>query len=373
MRHPLWLVNAILLIALVATIFFVIFSSQKIPQPVSLSVAVPSLKEEKDNQTVNLEEVYENDLFNTYIKIDQQLPIKEEIVAPFPQPPTLGQNTVPDEPKQPFLAPLDITLKGILYVDDNSHDKALIMDNKTNTEQAYKIGDKIEDAQLVRVFSNRIILIRSNGQQETLYINATDIEKDPAFIEAHHEWNHIVKKVSTHEFNLDHKAFRLVCKNLARFIDMLDITTVYKEGKSIGCRVGTLASDSLGAALGLESFDIITSINNFPTTSTDERYAAYQDIIEKKYEDTINLKILRGEQEQTITYTLYDLSNPLDESIEVLKQESSLAGIHIGPSEEEVKAEQIDILKEQYKFAPTHQELKIKEKMNMLSTSERHD
>lgn len=371
MRHPLWLVNGILLVLLSAAFVFVVLSGQRVPQKISLTSSSASVAQKKISRSVDLEQIYENDLFDTYTK-NFPAPIEQNYTQAMPQPPTHKEVSVPEEPKQPFLAPIDITLKGILYVDDNSNDCAIIADNKTHLETSYKVGEKIEDAQLARIFSNRIILIRSNGQQETLYVNDADIEKDPAFIEAEHQWSHIIKRVTDEKYLLDHEAFGSICKNLARFIDMFDLTTVYKDNKSIGCKVGKISSNSLGQAMGIESYDIITKINELSVDTTDKRYDLYQQLLMKNYGDEIILKIMQDNEEKVLTYTLYDLSNPLDESLEVLQKTDSLSGIHTGPSTEEVEQEHLEMLKGAYKFAPTQQELKIKEKMNMLSESTTH-
>ena len=42
-----------------------------------------------------------------------------------------------------------------------------------------KTGDVIEDAQLMRIFSNKVVLVRSNGQQEVLYLREKDAKTDP--------------------------------------------------------------------------------------------------------------------------------------------------------------------------------------------------
>lgn len=371
MRHPLWLVNATLLVVLSAAFVFVFLSNQRVPQTVPLMVNNAPSIQQKTSHTIDLEQIYENDLFNTYTKIFPA-PVEQNYTHPMPQPPTHSQVSVPEEAKQPFLPPLEVTLKGILYVDDDSNNCALIADNKTQVETSYKIGEKVEDAQLIRIFANRVILIRSNGQQETLYVNESDIEKDPVFIEHEHQWSHIIKNINENKYFLDHQAFGGICKNLARFIDMFDLTTVYKDSKSIGCKVGKISSHSLGAAMGIESYDVITSINNLSTKTTDERYAIYQELLTKNYGDEIIVNITHNNQEKIITYILHDLKDPTDESLEVLQKADSLSGIHIGPSAEEIEAEHLEILKGQYKFAPTQQELKIKEKMNMLKESTTH-
>jgi len=365
MKHPIWLVNALLLVVFLATLGFVFFSGEKLPKRIKLKPEVPRVVVAKKPHTVNIEQIYENDLFNTYHKVIAA-PTQPNYTKPMPKPPLPMTVHVAEEPKQPFLPPLDITLKGIMSIDDNSTNRAIISDNKTSTEKNYRAGDTVEDAQLIRIFYNRIVLIRSNGQQETLYINEKDVETDPAYLESQDNWTHIVKKIGTDHFLLDPETFVQLSRNLAQFIDMLDLTTVYKEGESIGCRVGKITHNSLGAAMGLEPFDIITKINNMPATSTDERFAIYKDLVTKDFGDEIIVTTKQNDKELTISYKLHDLKDPLDESLAEIKKQETLPGIHKGPTEEDLEEEKINLLREKYKFAPTRQEIKVREKMSML-------
>jgi len=369
MKHPIWLVNATLLVIFLTASGFVFFSGEKLPKRIKLKPESVSVVTAKSTPAVNIEQIYENDLFNTYHKTFPA-PTQPDYAKPMPKPPTPMTVNVEEEPKQPFLPPLDITLKGIMSIDDNSNNQAIVSDNKTNTEKNYRTGDTIEDAQLIRIFYNRIVLIRSNGQQEVLYINEKDVETDPAYLETQESWAHIVKKIGTNHYLLDPESFVELSHNLAQFIDMLDLTTVYKEGQSIGCRVGKITHNSLGAAMGLEPFDIITKINAMPVTSTDERYTVYKDLIKKDFGDEIQVTILQDEKETVLTYTLHDLKDPLDESLAEVRKLEALPGIHQGPSEEDLEEEKINLLREKYKFAPTRQEIKIREKMSMLKENQ---
>jgi len=97
-------------------------------------------------------------------------------------------------PKPKFLDPLDITLKGIIVlVHNDSKNRAIIADNKTNKELTYKVGSAIEDAQLIRILSNKVIFLRSNGQQEVLYLREKDAELDPVYTIIDN-WDGIIQK-----------------------------------------------------------------------------------------------------------------------------------------------------------------------------------
>lgn len=371
MRHPLWLVDSSLLVLFLAALGFTFFSQQKLPARIKLDRKISGTFMPEKTSSISLNEIYENDLFNTYHKEAPPAPVQPDYTHPMPKPPTQTPVTIPAEPKQPFLAPLDIELKGVITLDDDSGNIAMINDPKTKKQKNYLPGDTIEDAQIVRIFSNRVIFVRSNGQQETLYLNEQDIKEDPAFSEEQAHWLHVVKKIDDDHYLLDPETFMQVSHTLAQFIDMLDLTTVYKEGKSIGCRVGTVAHNSLGVAMGLEQYDVITHIDGIPTTTTQERFDAYQKVIQKTFDQSVSVKIMRNNQDMVLSYKLYDLKDPLDESLHDLEKENALPEIHTGPTANEVEKERINLLRAKYKFAPTAQEIKIQQKMAMLKEGKR--
>ena len=128
--------------------------------------------------------------------IRKELPhIKQlESTIPFPEPPAQQKIVIPAIIEPEFLDPLQVTLKGIIVVSSNdSKNRAMIQDNKTMQEGTYKVGDLIQDAQLIRIFKNKIIFLRLNGQQEVLYLREQDAKVDPAY-SLSHEWDTVVKK-----------------------------------------------------------------------------------------------------------------------------------------------------------------------------------
>lgn len=370
MRHPLWLVDTTFLALFLIIGLFAFFSVQKLPKRIKLDISTASDSFSKTPKTIDTAQIYENDLFNTYHKVIPE-PTQPNYTTTMPTPPTQTTVQVPAEPQQPFLPPLEVKLKGIITVDDESNNIAIIADSKTSEQKNYHPGDTVEDARLIRILHNRIIFIRSNGQQETLYLNVKDLENDPAFVEERAHWIHVVKQINDSYYLLDPETFVQIARNIAQFIDMLDLTTVYQKGKSIGCRVGAIPHDSLGSAMGLEPYDIITNIDEVATTNTEQRYKAYTNLTKKSFGDTIKVVITRDNQEMKVSYKLHDLKDPLDETLEELQKADTLAGIRSGPTAEEIEEERIELLKQKYKFAPTVQDMKINQKMSMLKKGKR--
>lgn len=358
MKHPIWILNSTLALLLIFASGFIILAWQKAPAREDIEPNTVALPLKGEVVKVNIHNIYENDLFGTY---KQELPtLLPGQVAPMPPPPTAKSISIPPLPVTQFLDPLNITLKGIIILlDDDSNNRAIISDNTTSKEVTYQVGQAIQDAQIIRVLSNKVIVLRSNGQQEVLYLREKDAKMDPAYT-AQSDWHDVIKKISDTQFEINAQEFVARVKNLAQFIEMLDLITVYKQGKSIGCTIGSSASSTLGTELGLKHNDTITSINGTAATTTAERFKIYKDIIAMQTNNTINVTLLRHQQEITLQYTIKDFKDAAAQTnkpaIIVSKDLSA----------DQLREKQTQSLRQQQRLAPTLQEIRAKERANML-------
>lgn len=349
MKHPFWIIN-LGLFSLVLTIFaFIYVSSIKISQPKAEELEAEDVAPFKEQKVaINIKKIYEDDLFGTYVK---EIPRAQHVETsiPFPAPPAQQKITIPAIIEPEFLDPLQVTLKGIIVVSSNdSKNRAMIQDNRTTQEGTYKVGDLIQDAQLIRIFKNKIILLRLNGQQEVLYLREQDAKTDPVYNIAH-EWDTVVKKTGATTYLINPKSFTEQIRTLTECIDLLNATTAYRQGKSIGLRIGNLSKSPFGTLIGLQNGDIVLSINNIPTQTTEERLAIYKNVASLKIGNTITVKLDRKNREMTIVYTLEDFATK-EESMNVEEEKQETAFL---------SHKKNDIIKQQhYAFAPTLDKMK---------------
>ncbi len=341
MKHPFWIVNSILLFLVIIALAFMFMSRVEIPEREDIKPRKYSAIAAEHSVQINISKIYENDLFGTY---QRELPQPDLIdIPPLPTPPEPTQATIPPTPKPQFLDPLDINLKGITILgSDPSKTRAIIADNKTQREVNYKVGDNIEDGQLIRIFSNKVVILRANGQQEVLYLREQDAKKDPLY-SLIDEWNKVVT-VDGSKYILNIKEFAARVKSLAQLIDLVDLTTAYKNGQNAGCRIGQLPEKSFGTYIGLQSGDIITKINDIETTSLDNRLKIYKKIVGMRNGDTIQITLLRKKQELTLTIVLKDPSEiQEEETIEESAQPAVITPKIPEPKEDEIAAVKTNI------------------------------
>lgn len=302
MRNPLWILNLGIAFLLILTLGIIYFMQRQLPTRKSLTPASVVLSPKKGISSIDLSRIYENDLFKTYQRPIRKAEAEGAVDLTFPLPPPIKPAPRLQPPRVQFLDPLKINLKGIISVGDENDNRVIIEDEKTKKEELYAVGDTIEDSEILRIDSNKVIFIRSNGQEEIVFLSAQDAAADPLF--SHDEpWNTVVQKVSNTAFTIDSIMLKTRITNPAELMDMLDLTIAIKNDKPIGCRVGIMAQDSIGHALGFVYGDVITSVNGLPVSITKERAAVYQSL-KKALPAKVRVKILRHDQELEFLYVL---------------------------------------------------------------------
>lgn len=355
MNHPIWIINISLLALVLCASLFVPFSRVRIPRATSIETELSPRSKTKQEFDINIKKIYENDLFGTYRK---ETPVYQEPVYQLELPPAPPAQVpvVPQKPAPTFVEPLDITLKGIVIVADNDEkNRIIINDNKTGRERTFKVGESIDDAQLIRIFNNKIILLRANGQQEVVYLRHQDATKDPAYALLS-GWQEVIQPTGPQTFTVNKTLFASRVQTLAQFIDLLNLSTAYKNGNSVGCRIGEIKNESLGFSLGFQTGDIITRINNIDATTTEERLRIYRELLELGTSEPIVVEFMRRGMPGTYTYTLIQ-----EEPTEEPAQPTNTV---LSPQALQKKKE--DILKQKHRFAPSLNDLRAHERQQIL-------
>jgi general secretion pathway protein C len=360
MKQPVWIINSALLFLCILGMFMMYINRPEHLERQEIVPEVPIRSKPRVTTKIDISSIYDNDLFNTY-----QPPLPEPVLkdytknipaAPMPQPLYMPQEGPPH-----FLEPLPIRVTGIIIVGDQQKDTAMITNIKTQEEIRYRVGDKVQDAQLIQILPNRIILIRSNGQQEILYLRREDALKAE---QEDKPWGSLIERLNNSTFRVDPDEFADKAKNLGNVIDLLDLTTAYKSGNSIGCRIGISGSDSLAFALGFNVGDIIQEINNMPTNSIQDRLAIYDYITSRKSGDSITIDFLRLGKKMKHIIILGELESKKNA---ILRPGMVIAE----KTDQEIEEEKIKLLEQKHHFAPTINQIREQERKTLLQQRKR--
>ena len=364
MRQLLWAINSLLLLVFLIAqlVFFLLYTP--IPRRVSLEPDKISVPDKKLGLVVSIQKIYEaNDLFGTYVPpVVVQPKVAENIIPKMPEAPAPIPFKMPVESEKVFIAPLAVTLKGIMYNYGNPEKSIAIIQFQDSKEEInYHVGQLIIDAQILKMYPNRVILIRSNGQQETLYLKENEAAKDMN-LETLKNVSDITIPLYNGVYHIPVEIFKQNIRTLAQFIDILDLTTVYQKGKSIGCRVGKSGKDTLASKLGLIKDDIIQQINGIPVTDMASRVLIYDHILQKKIGDEINVKFDRSGREMNLKYILSE------SNMNALKTQAKAITLKAATPQEvfDIEEQRKKMLEQRIKFAPSVQQIQMDERTKIL-------
>ncbi len=358
MRSPLWILNSIFLILVLTIVGYIMYSWRavtEVPPRVPLKTGAPSEPTRREGvKPKDIQFIYsEGDLFSTYQPVI--IPPKPlETLPVLPPPPPNKPVVSQPKPTIQFLDPLPIKITGIIASTNEAKSQVTIVNTNTKKTESYRVGDKIFDAYVVRIFPKKVMLIRSNGQQETLYMYPADAQADIKALQES-SWADVIQKQSDTSYLVNPKAFISRIGNLAQLIEMLDLTSAFRRGESIGCRVGKMDTKSIGYALGFLPGDIVTNINSIIPSTTTNRIKIYNALSELDLGAQVKVQILRKGRTITHEYTLFAVGQPTE-----TPQASTLTA-----DAEEVKAKYYKNLQEKYKHTADIQQLKRHEKFAM--------
>ncbi len=307
---PLWFLNLTLMVLNIVLIIFLGVSYNEIK--------INSLFNSKNNEKIelikseipNLGDITERDVFNTVDPVKKQKKIYVyqpnkivNIIYPPACPPAL-----PVQPQVVFeremLPPLQITLRGTIINDNPVKNKVFIENMRTKEEKDYSIGDIVEDAQIVFISKDKVIFVRSNGQEESIYLNKLFKIEEEA--NSNISWDKIIT-TNDNIKNIDLNLFGYKIKSFGVFIEELGLATYFEDGVAVGCKIKNARNNSLGQALGFIENDIIISINNLPVNTTEARAACIDFIVKnvKNEEFTINVLFERNNEIYNALFKFY--------------------------------------------------------------------
>ena len=238
-------------------------------------------------------------------RVNQQ----EELVRQLPNWHLFGEAAQEAEPvKQavPVDAP-DTRLKLILHGTFSSADpelaRAIIADERGN-EEMYAKGDILPgDAELSEIQSDKVILLRG-GRYETLRLPREETAGGGTIISVATESTYAPETVD----NGTSERLQSLRQTLSRNPNSLFglVRTIPKkddQGKMIGYTLQPGREPELFEQMGLKSGDIVTRINDISLNNLASGMQALKSV---QSGDTVSMTVLRGDQQQTLTFRMPD-------------------------------------------------------------------
>jgi type II secretion system protein C len=305
MKQQLWIVDFSLLIFLFVVVVVSRFFAVYAPHFKHMKkVENSSIGQKTDNNKGSVhgwEYIFKNDIFDTFQPKPKVMPKKKSFVQPMPTPVAPSIAPPPDIPKQEFVEPLKVLLKGIIVGSDQSRNVVMIED-EVKKEGLYHLGEKIKDAQIIRITRDNVVFLRANGQQESFYLRKDDLDNA---LQSDDEWKYVVKKIDEKTYHVD--SYNLVKKirTLGEFLDHIGVIgTAYENGSPVGIRIGITETEEIGTFLGLLQGDIVVSVDGISLAEMNNRFKIFEKISLLKEGASVKVMIKRGVKSVENNYIL---------------------------------------------------------------------
>jgi type II secretory pathway component PulC len=313
MKSPLWIITSTFAIILMVLFAFILYSMKSFfvaPRGDLIKVnTIPEIGKKEETLPRDLSVIYEeHDLFGTYRPAVVSIKPVDSLPA-IPTPPRRIPLTAKISQPIQFVKPLPLRISGIIGSNNEIKSQVSFVNTNTGNTESFKVGDKVLDAYILRILPKKVIVVRSNGQQETIYVYAQEAKSDTKKM-LDTSWSEVIQEQSEGTYLINPTAFSSHVHSLANLIEMLDLTTVSRSGKSLGVRIGNMKKTSIGFAAGFEPGDIITKILSRAPVSSAERAAIFNEIASLELGAQIPIEFMRNNSLYKNIFILFNLADP---------------------------------------------------------------
>jgi len=210
---------------------------------------------------------------------------------------------------------LQLSLLGTIAGDSESA-RAIILDQRKRSQDIYRVGDSVQNAEIKQILRGKVIL-RRGGQDEVLTMAAEENDRAPSDAgttaplgrtppqigrvggPAPTELEGEAAESETIPIARDDLDSSL--NNLSDLMTQVRVRPYFRRGKPEGIIVSQIQADSVFAKLGLMNGDIIASVNGRQMSTPEEAYEFYNSL---KSGENVSIEITRRGQKKMLTYDI---------------------------------------------------------------------
>jgi general secretion pathway protein C len=221
---------------------------------------------------------------------------------------------------------LQLSLLGTI-AGDTENARAIILDERKRSQDLYRIGDSVQEAEIIQIFRGKIVL-RHNGKDEILSMaessdtsglennnipapsaRATSRSRrisrarartrslpEPGSIDAEAD---MPQEIEEEVIPIQQDELQSSINNLNELLTQVRVRPYFRQGKPEGLIVSQIQGDSIFAKLGLMNGDIIASVNGQQMSTPEEAFQLYNSL---KSGSPVSIEITRRGQKKMLTY-----------------------------------------------------------------------
>ncbi|MDP8219048.1 MAG: PDZ domain-containing protein [Candidatus Theseobacter exili] len=180
------------------------------------------------------------------------------------------------------------------------HSYAILEKNDGGKQMLVSETDKIDDLVIKLIKENTIVLVDIDGKETRLFSEGDKREKQSKEIIPGEV---AIKYPAKNRYILAREDVRRSLANLGNIFTKFRAVPHKEEGVVKGFRIIDVVPDSIVKRIGLQSGDLILSVNGRSVCDLQGLSGIYEDV---QKETSIELNIVRGTGEMTLTYELSD-------------------------------------------------------------------
>jgi len=199
------------------------------------------------------------------------------------------------------LTDLNVHLIGTIVAVPDRYSSALIAEEGKDVPKAYGIGDKLYDAEVIKIEEDQVQIRRGNGNVEVIALEDDQGSKHTVTRTASTSSDEEgIDQVGDNKFVLDRNLVDKYMTNLDALARMgRAIPHRGADGQIDGYRLSGIRRNSLGQKIGIKNGDIVHAVNGHPLTSMQGAMAAYQAL---QSDSSFSFEVTRRGQRMNLEY-----------------------------------------------------------------------
>jgi general secretion pathway protein C len=221
---------------------------------------------------------------------------------------------------------LQLALLGTIAGDSESA-RAIILDQKNKSQDMYRVGDSLQDAEIRQILRGKVIL--RHGEKDeilTMVENNDKVQPKTAAVERQNrrsgraargrsrrgpeeealreppeEVGEVAGEIVEEVIPITREELNGSINDLNQLMTQVRIRPYFRQGKPQGLIVSQIQTDSIFEKLGLMNGDIIASVNGEQMSSPEEAFQLYNSLNSGAQ---VSIEITRRGQKKTLTYDI---------------------------------------------------------------------
>lgn len=208
---------------------------------------------------------------------------------------------------------LQLSLQGTI-AGDSASARAIILDQRKRSQDIYRVGDSVQEAQIRQILRGKVILRHGDKDEILIMVEGKDKPQPAAKVNSRRRPGRQTRRpAQTAPLAESSGEIEEVTIPIAKDVlqdsmnDLNDLMTqvrvrpYFRRGKPEGLIVSQIKSGSVFAKLGLMNGDIIANVNGKQMSSPEEAFQFYNSLKSGK---AVSIEITRRGQKKMFTYDI---------------------------------------------------------------------